>query len=73
MLHPGISFLSRTTWIIGQMAAGIWVLVVIPAIIAFVFGVWVLYSIMLDVSEREDSPFTVTGPDRIRIRIDPPQ
>lgn len=55
------------------MAAGIWVLVVIPAIIAFVFGVWVLYSIMLDVSEREDSPFTVTGPDRIRIRIDPPQ
>lgn len=56
-----------------HMAGGIWVLLVIPAIIAFVFGVWVMYSIMMDVSEREDSSFTVTGRDRIRIQIDPSQ
>ncbi|HEX7031857.1 MAG TPA: hypothetical protein VF172_02545 [Nitrososphaera sp.] len=55
------------------MAGGIWVLLVIPAIIALIFGVWVMYSIMVDVSQREDSPFTVTGPDRVRIQIDPDQ
>lgn len=36
-----------------------WVVLVIPAIIAFVFGAWVFYSIMVDVSERETSPLTI--------------
>ena len=53
------------------MASGMWVVLVIPAIIAFVFGAWVLYSMMVDVSEREISPFTVVGPDRVRINIEP--
>jgi len=53
------------------MASGIWVVLVIPAIIAFVFGAWVLYSVMVDVSERETSPFTAIGPDRVRANIDP--
>lgn len=53
------------------MASGIWVVLVIPAIIAFVFGAWVLYGMMIDVSEREISPFTVIGPDRVRINIEP--
>ena len=53
------------------MAGGIWLVLVIPAIIAFIFGVWVLYSVMVDVSQREDSVFSVTGPDRVRINIGP--
>ena len=53
------------------MASGMWIVLVIPAIIAFVFGAWVLYSMMIDVSEREISPFTVIGPDRVRVNIEP--
>jgi hypothetical protein len=52
------------------MAGGMWVVLVIPAIIAFVFGVWVFYSMVIDVSERENSPFTIVGPDRVRITIE---
>lgn len=53
------------------MAGGIWLVLISPAIIAFVFGAWVFYSIMVDVSEREASSFRVTGPDRVRITVDP--
>jgi hypothetical protein len=56
------------------MASGIWMLLVIPAIIAFVFGIWVFYSVVIDVSnKRETSPFTVVGPDTIRMKIDRPE
>jgi hypothetical protein len=55
------------------MASGIWMLLVIPAIISFVFGIWVFYSVVIDVSKRETSPFTVVGPDTIRMKIDPPE
>lgn len=34
------------------MSSGIWVVLVIPAIIAFVFGAWVFYNMVIDVSER---------------------
>jgi hypothetical protein len=53
------------------MASGILMLLVIPAIIAFVFGIWVFYSVLIDVQKRETSQFTVVGPDTIRMRIDP--
>jgi hypothetical protein len=53
------------------MANGMWVVLVIPAIIAFVFGAWVLYGMIIDVSEREGSPFAVIGPDRVRANIEP--
>jgi hypothetical protein len=53
------------------MASGIWVVLVIPAILAFIFGAWVLYSIIADVSVREVSPFTVVGPDTIKMQIKP--
>ena len=53
------------------MASGIWVVLIIPAILAFIFGTWVLYSMIVDVSERELSPFQAVGPDTIRMRIDP--
>lgn len=40
------------------MAVGMWVVLVIPAIIAFVFGAWVFYSVVVDVAERESGGFT---------------
>ena len=55
------------------MVSGILVLVVIPAIIAFVFGIWVFYSVIIDVSERETAQFTEVGPDTIRMKVDPPE
>jgi hypothetical protein len=35
------------------MAGGMWVVLVIPALIAFVFGAWVFYSMVVDVSGRD--------------------
>ncbi|MEM3094286.1 MAG: hypothetical protein QXX64_01480 [Nitrososphaera sp.] len=32
---------------------GMWLLLVIPAIVAFAFGAWVFYSMVIDVSERD--------------------
>jgi hypothetical protein len=55
------------------MASGILVLLVIPAIIAFVFGIWVFYSVVIDVPKRESSQFTVVGPDTIRMKVDTPE
>jgi hypothetical protein len=55
------------------MASGILMLLVIPAIIAFVFGIWVFYSVIIDVSERETAQFTEVGPDTIRMKVDPPE
>jgi len=51
------------------MASGIWVVLGIPALVAFIFGAWVLYNIIVDVSTREPSPFTAVGPDTIRVQI----
>jgi hypothetical protein len=55
------------------MANGILILLVIPAVIAFIFGIWVLYSVVVDVSKRETSQFSVVGPDTIRMRVEPPE
>jgi hypothetical protein len=35
------------------MAGGMWLVLVIPAIIAFIFGAWVFYSMVVDVSGRD--------------------
>ena len=53
------------------MASGMWVVLVIPAIIAFVFGAWVLYNMMIDVSERAVSPHIERGMDSTRSVIEP--
>lgn len=53
------------------MASGMWVVLVIPAIIAFVFGAWVLYNMMIDVSERVVSPYIERGMDSTRSVIEP--
>ncbi|MDQ4016448.1 MAG: hypothetical protein M3136_11885 [Thermoproteota archaeon] len=71
MIHT-IAFLSsEVDNMILSMASGILMLLVIPAIISFVFGIWVFYSVVIDVSKRETSQFTVVGPDTIRMKIDP--
>jgi hypothetical protein len=54
-----------------SMASGILMLLVIPALIAFVFGMWVFYSVIVDVSERQASQFTVVGPDTVRMKLEP--
>lgn len=56
---------------ISYMASGIWIVLVIPAILAFIFGVWVFYNMLADVSERGFSPFEVVGPDTVRMKIGP--
>ena len=43
------------------MVRGIWVVLIIPAIVALIFGVWVLYSIIIDVSERDLSLSLLAG------------
>jgi hypothetical protein len=53
------------------MSGGMWVVLVIPAVLAFLFGVWVFYNMVADVSQREESPFTIIGPDTIRMKIEP--
>lgn len=53
------------------MAGGILVVLIIPAVIALIFCAWVLYSVMIDVSQREESAFTVIGPDKVRANIEP--
>jgi uncharacterized membrane protein len=37
------------------MAGGMWLVLVIPAIISFIFGVLVFYSMVIDVSGRDTS------------------
>ena len=36
------------------MAGGVWVLVVVPAVIAFLFAIWVATSVYQDVSKRDE-------------------
>jgi hypothetical protein len=71
MIHTIAFLLSAVDNMILSMASGILMLLVIPAIISFVFGIWVFYSVVIDVSKRETSQFTVVGPDTIRMKIDP--
>jgi hypothetical protein len=55
------------------MSSGILMLLVVPAIIAFVFGMWVFYNVVTDVSKSEASQFTEVGPDTIRMKVEPPE
>jgi hypothetical protein len=72
MIHMDSFFTARSRILyVLSMASGILMLLVIPAIIAFVFGIWVFYSVLIDVPKRESSQFTVVGPDTIRMRINP--
>ena len=34
------------------MISGIWLIVIVPAVLSFVFSVWMTISIMADVAER---------------------
>ena len=52
------------------MASGLLVVLVIPAVIALIFCTWVFYSVMVDLSQREESAFSVIGPDKVRANIE---
>ena len=39
------------------MASGVWIIVVIPAIIAFLFGAWVMSNVLEDVANRNGEVF----------------
>lgn len=73
MIHMDSFFTARTVIIQLPMANGILILLVIPAVIAFIFGIWVFYSVVIDVSKRETSQFSVVGPDTIRMQVEPPE
>lgn len=75
VIHTDIFFTAKSGIIyrIFPMVSGIWMVLVIPAIIAFVFGIWVFYSVVVDVSKKETSQFSIVGPDTIRMKIDRPE
>ena len=41
------------------MASGIWFVIIIPAVLSFVFSVWVTTNIMVDVAKRGASQLAV--------------
>jgi ascorbate-specific PTS system EIIC-type component UlaA len=57
----------------GNMSGGMWVVLVIPAILAFLFGVWVFYNMVADVSQREESFYEIVGQDTVRLKVEPPE
>jgi hypothetical protein len=55
------------------MSGGMLIVLIIPAILAFIFGAWVMYNVMVDVSNRNATPpYTIVGPDTVRVRVEPP-
>ncbi|MEO9320212.1 MAG: hypothetical protein ABI361_06030 [Nitrososphaera sp.] len=53
------------------MAGGLWIIIVIPAVLAFLFALWVTASMVNDVSHRDESGFTIIGPDGVRQQVVP--
>ena len=51
------------------MASGLWLIVVVPAVVAFLFGIYVTLSMINDVANRDE---TVTDPLQGTIRGGPP-
>jgi hypothetical protein len=51
------------------MANGTLIILIIPAILAFIFGVWVTINMIMDVSERNEQPWRIVGPDTIRMNV----
>lgn len=53
------------------MASSVWLIVVVPAIIAFIFGIWVMIAVLDDVSQR-DSAVTYLGNDKVKLKVPAP-
>jgi hypothetical protein len=74
MIHQVSFLVMNLKHMVLPAARGIWVLLIVPAIIAFAFGIWVFYSvIMTDAAKTVSSRFAVVGPDTIRMKVDRPE
>jgi hypothetical protein len=73
MIHPVSFLVVNCKYNMLPVGSGIWMLIIVPAIIAFVFGIWVFYSVMTNSSKVESSRFAVVGPDTVRMKVDRPE
>ncbi len=57
------------------MTSGIWLIFIIPAVLSFVFSVWVTISIVADVAERGASQLALRqniGQGVVKLKVLPP-
>jgi hypothetical protein len=55
-----------------NMYSGVWVIVVVPAVLAFVFSIWVITSVLMDLSVREQVQLKYTVGHTVRMKVPPP-
>jgi hypothetical protein len=55
------------------MYSGVWVIVVVPAVLAFIFSAWVIISVLMDNSEKEQSQLKYTVGHTVRMKVPPPK
>jgi hypothetical protein len=55
------------------MYSGVWVIVVVPAVLAFVFSIWVITSVLMDLSVREQVQLKYTVGHTVRMKVPPPK
>lgn len=53
------------------MNSGLWVIVIIPAVVAFMFGIFVTINIIADVSMRTHTPNTNSVGHTVRLKVLP--
>ena len=53
------------------MQSGVWFILVVPAVFAFIFSVWVIINMVMDVSEREQLQLKYTVRHTVRMKILP--
>jgi hypothetical protein len=53
------------------MNSGLWVIVIIPAVVAFMFGIFVTISIIADVSMRTHTPNSNSVGHTVRLKVLP--
>jgi len=56
-----------------NMYSGVWVIVVVPAVLAFVFSIWVITSVLMDLSVREQVQLKYTVGHTVRMKVPPPK
>lgn len=57
------------------MISGLWLIVIIPAMLSFIFSVWVTINIMADVAEREAPQLASRqnmGQGVVKLKVPPP-
>jgi len=56
-----------------NMYSGVWVIVVVPAVLAFIFSVWVITTVLMDLSAREQLQLKYTVDHTVRMKVPPPK